>query len=226
MHVVERFSERAQRVIEVAEDEVRRLDHPYIGTEHLLLGLVADVGPTGRALVGAGATADATRDKVAEAVGRNAPRQRGGLEYSVRARRAVERASRLSLQRRDDHVEPEHLLIGVLDVEGRAGQVLRGLGVDVTSLRSAVDLPNQIVHIGGPRALAEKETRDHPRPTPQCAVCGTALERSLSYRIIEATAEEGEDGGGGGGGGGSNGTREFIVAYCSACGAALGVAPE
>jgi len=201
---VERFSERANRVIDVADDEARRLDHPYIGTEHLLLGLIADEGPTGVALIAAGATTDAARDKAAEAVGRGDPRQRGSLEYSKRARRAIERASKLSLQRRDAHVEPEHLLIGVLDVEGRAGQVLRGLGVDVASLRASIDQPGEVIH-------AKPAPVDKKSAEPQCAVCGMALAHGAAYRKVEAAAGDGK------------GHRDVVVVYCSSCGTALGV---
>jgi ATP-dependent Clp protease ATP-binding subunit ClpC len=206
---VERFSERARRVVEVAQSEARDLDHPYVGTEHLLLGLIAVEGPAQRALVSAGATADAARAKVAEAVGPQGSAQRGDRQLSPRARRAVDRASRLSLQRRDPEVEPEHLLIGVLDVEGRAGQVLRGVGVDVAALRLAVDLSRSSVGEEEPAAPAGASSAR----SPHCPECGTGVDsRGIAYRIIAGEDEHGH-------------RRDFAVISCSACGAVLGTSP-
>jgi ATP-dependent Clp protease ATP-binding subunit ClpA len=205
---VERFSERARNVVASAEDEARQLAHPHVGTEHLLLGLIAVDGPAAAALRSAGATQDATRDKVAEAVGRAGAGGHGERDFSPRARRALERASRLSLHRRDAHVEPEHLLLGVLDVEGRAGQVLRGLGVDVTALRETTDLRSGD---GGTTMSPGRSL-----PAPQCAVCGTALDGALSYRVVPAAGAAGAR---------LTDHRDFVIAYCSSCGAALGAAP-
>lgn len=136
----DRYSHQARTVVERAEAEARQLGHPHIGTEHLLLGLLAADGSAAGSLRGAGARLDAARSKVAEAVGvRAASPFRGDLAFSARAGRALDRATRSSLQRRDEQVETAHLLIGVLDVEGRAGQVLRGLGVDTGRLRAAAE---------------------------------------------------------------------------------------
>jgi ATP-dependent Clp protease ATP-binding subunit ClpC len=201
---MERFSARTRRVIDIAQQEATALEHPHLGTEHLLLGLIAVDGPTRDALLGAGATADATRTKVAEAVGQRAV-QRGDRDPSTRARRALDRASRLSLQRRDDAVEPEHLLIAVLDVEGRAGQVLRGLGVDVAALRSSID------------AAPADAPVDHPAAAPadgvHCAVCGAGLEPGLAFRIIAGVDSEGR-------------RKNFTVASCGTCGAAISAIPN
>jgi len=204
---MERFSERARRVVQVAQEKVRQLDHPYVGTEHLLLGLIAVEGYAHFALVSAGATADASEAKVAEAVGRRGSGELGEPPFSPRARRAIDRASRLSLQRRDAHVDPEHLLIGVLDVEGRAGQVLRGLGVDVAALRLAIDLPRE--NLRGDDEPSAVPVRG-AAPGPRCAACGTSLkDPGLAYRIIAAEDEQGH-------------RRSFAVTSCSACGAVFG----
>jgi hypothetical protein len=210
---MERFSVRARRVVEVAEEEARQLDHPYLGTEHLLLGLMAVGGPVHHTFASVGATADATRAKVAEAVGRSASGQVACLELSARARRAVDRASRLSLQRRDPQVEPEHLLVGVLDVEGRAGQALRGLGIDIVALRLAADLPRDP---GDKVRYDQAAVPKAPRSvgtSPHCGLCGSGLDDlGLAYRIIEAEDEQGN-------------RRSFGVTSCAACGAALGAWP-
>ena len=210
---MERFSGPANRVVEVAHDEARRLEHPYVGTEHLLLGLISVDSPTAEALAAAGATADGARDKVVEAVGRAIGGERRDLQFSDRARRALDRASRLSLNRRDPDVEPAHILTAVLDVEGRAGQVLRGLGVDVAKLRGAVD-PDVSPETHAPEA-ANPDHQGTVR-SPQCGACGMSLDGRLSYRVLPAEAEAGASGRGGGG------RREFVIAYCSSCGTAVG----
>lgn len=201
---MERFSARTRRVIDVAQQEATALEHPHLGTEHLLLGLIAVDGPTRDALLAAGATADATRTKVAEAVGQRAA-QRGDREPSTRARRALDRASRLSLQRRDDAVEPEHLLVAVLDVEGRAGQVLRGLGVDVGALRSNIDATPADVPAVHPDAA--------PVDTVHCAVCGAGLARGLAYQVIAGVDGDGR-------------RKNFTVVSCGACGAVISALPN
>ena len=200
---MERFSGQGNRVVEVAQGEARRLEHTYVGTEHLLLGLISVDSPTAALLAAAGATADAARDKAAEAVGRGSHGVAHDLQFSDRARRALERASKLSLNRRDPSVEPEHILVGVLDVEGRAGQVLRGLGVDVAKLRAAVDAANTPL-------VRPADAGQHARDdSPRCGVCGMGLAGGLSYRVVPANGEDGA-------------RRAFVVAYCSSCGAAVG----
>jgi ATP-dependent Clp protease ATP-binding subunit ClpA len=201
---VERFSEPANRVVEEAQNEVRRLGHPYVGTEHLLLGLISVDSPTSDALAAAGATADSARDKVAEAVGRGSNGTPRDPQFSDRARRALDRASRLSLNRRDPLVEPAHILTAVLDVEGRAGQVLRGLGIDVAKLRDAVDPSVARAPLAeGPVTGDSTSVR-----SPQCGGCGMSLDGRLSYRVMGADGD-GE-------------RREFVVAYCASCGTAVG----
>ncbi|MDQ6696074.1 MAG: hypothetical protein M3Z46_01280, partial [Actinomycetota bacterium] len=117
----ERYSRSAQDVIAAAGDEARQLGHHHIGTEHLLLGLLTDErNPTTEALP-PGTTAQVVRRKVSEAVGTNGVATADDLSFTPRAKRALERASRFSLQRHDDEVGTVHVLLGVLDVEGQAG---------------------------------------------------------------------------------------------------------
>src|SRR5256885_3110122 len=139
--MLEGFSERARRVVTTAEQEARRLGHGHIGTEHLLLGVLVD-GSTAaaRVLVAAGATADGARRKVMEAVPADRDNPVGDdLPLTARAQRALDRAGRFSRQRHDPEVSTGHVLLGILDVEGTAGQVLRGLGVDVPALPAALE---------------------------------------------------------------------------------------
>jgi ATP-dependent Clp protease ATP-binding subunit ClpA len=133
------FGLDARRAIAAAEREARELGHAVVGTEHLLLGLLADeTSSASGALRDAGATLSAARAKVREAVGvrSGATIDEQAQTASARATRALGRAARFSHSRRAPTVTSEHLLEGVLDVEGTAGQVLRGIGVDVERLRA------------------------------------------------------------------------------------------
>lgn len=205
--MLERFSDGAHRIVTLAKGEARRLGHPHIGTEHLLLGIVADGGSAAaRALVASGAILDACRDKVAEAVaipGRVS--DAGDLEFTDRARRALERASRLSLRRSDERVDTEHLLLSLLDVEGTAGQVLRGLAVDLAGLRAAVAASADNYEFA---AQAGEGTATH-RASPRCPACGSALDGALAHRTLTSQGDR-------------RSPREFVVVYCSSCGSAIG----
>jgi ATP-dependent Clp protease ATP-binding subunit ClpA len=210
--VLDRFDDQARMVVNLAEEEARELAHTYIGTEHLLLGvLVEGSGPAASTVERAGANLPATRRKVEEAVGKG----RGAstdeeLPFSSRASRALERAARLSLQAPGGVVRPEHVLVGVLDVEGRAGQVLRGLGIDTTRLRAAVEAVEDRPATPAPREAPKPEAR---APSgPRCPTCRTFLESSLSHRVLRSDGEGSQ-------------RRNLAVAYCGACGVTIGVFP-
>ena len=197
--VLERFSSSSRRIVSLAEDEARRLGHGHVGTEHVLLGmLAAGDSAAARALAATGATLEGARQKVADAVPVGGGPGSGDLQLTDRAARVLERASRLSLRQHDEEVDSEHLLLSLLDVEGTAGQVLRGLGIDPARLRATVD--------GGPGGRTAVE-----RAEPRCPACGAVLETALAHRIMSSR-------------GGSGAPRELVVAYCSACGSALGIA--
>ena len=212
----ERFSNRARRVVGLAREEARRLGHPHIGTEHLLLGLLLDgESRAARTLAVTGVTLETVREKTVEAVGRASGgdgkgNAKGDLALTSRAKRALDRAARFSLQRRDAYVETEHVLLGVLDVEGTAGQVLRRLGVDVARLREAVDR-TPVDRL----TVTPEQPGDDEGSSPRCPACGAALDATLAHRVLPAT-----------GSGTDADTRTFVVAYCSSCGSALGAAPE
>jgi hypothetical protein len=143
------------------------------------------------------------------------------LPFTDRARRALERAARFSRHERAPKVRADHVLLGVLDVEGLGCQVLRGLGVDVAHLREAVTAAG--VGTGAPLGAAAVRTEpDEPVETvepaeamaagPTCGSCGVALDGSLSGRVLDARGEAGTP-------------RRVLVLYCAACGTAVGVVP-
>jgi ATP-dependent Clp protease ATP-binding subunit ClpA len=198
------FGSAARDAVTMAELVARDLGHAQVGTEHLLLGLLADEDdPAAQPLLAAGVTLAAARHKVGEAVGTGIDAQAlpvGPLPRTARASRALARAVRFSHARRADAVGTEHVLLGVLDVEGTAGQVLRGLGVDVDRLPAAFasELPDAV---DAPEVVA-------PRG-PRCS-CGAPLEDDLRYELVLAT-----DGGGG--------SLDALVFTCASCGRVLGV---
>jgi ATP-dependent Clp protease ATP-binding subunit ClpA len=214
------FGLDARRAIAAAEREARELGHAVVGTEHLLLGVLADeTSAASAALHDAGATLSAARAKVREAVG-----VRSGVSVddqsqsaSARATRALGRAARFSHSRRAPTVTSEHLLEGVLDVEGTAGQVLRGIGVDVEGLRArlAGEQPaGAVVHAFAVGSDEVAETNDLPSTVaPRCPSCDMPLDDSLVWSTLTATSRAGDA------------VRDAIVFSCAACGETLGVTP-
>lgn len=207
--MLERFNSAARQAVSLAEEEARRLGHRHLGTEHLLLGILAEANSrAARALVAYGATLDGARSKVIEAVGLEPSiLDVHDLQYTDRARRALERASRLSLRRLDPDVTAEHVLVSVLDVEGRAGQVLRGLGVDLPGLREALDSTQPDLGTSADGAPAQSGPVG-----PLCGTCASPLEATLAHRQMTSSPESADP-------------RAFLVAFCSACGSAVGATP-
>jgi ATP-dependent Clp protease ATP-binding subunit ClpC len=139
--VFERFTPEARDVVVQAQTEARLLDHNYIGTEHVLLGLLAE--PSGTAyeqLVAHDVSLDAARGAVEQIIGRGSTSPPGHIPFTPRAKKALELALREALRFGQRHIGTEHILLGVLRIEeGVAVQALERLGVDVVALRSAVE---------------------------------------------------------------------------------------
>ncbi len=132
----ERFSERARRVITLAHEEARLLDHGYVGTEHLLLGVLSDgIGPAARALEAAGVTWTAAHRAVSDLVGHGAREPGLSLPFTDRAKRALALAVQEVTRLGATDVEPQHILLGLVRLEdATAVEVLRRLGVDIAAL--------------------------------------------------------------------------------------------
>ena len=196
------FGADARRALALAEQEARLLGHDRVGTEHLLLGLLADESSAASsALREAGATIAAARRKVTEAVGTGSPGA-SPSSSSARASRAIGRAPRFARDLGADGVGSEHLLLAVLDVEGTAGQVLRGLGVDIDQLGNA---------LGARTATAAREEHAHPVVSvrPVCPGCRLTLDAALTVTPLPTS--------------GSPDVHAVTVVSCPACGHALGV---
>jgi ATP-dependent Clp protease ATP-binding subunit ClpC len=138
----ERFTDAARRVVVLAQEEARQLGNNYIGTEHLLLGLVHEgSGEAARAMADAGLTLDRVREQVRVLVGRpeDDPKPSGHIPFTPRAKTVMELALREALRLRHRYLGTEHLLLGLLqEGKGVAIEALRGLGTDPGELRRAV----------------------------------------------------------------------------------------
>lgn len=209
------FGLDARRAIAAAEREARELGHPVVGTEHLLLGLLSDeTSAASAALRDAGATLSAARAKVREAVGVRsaAPIDEGSQSASARASRALGRAARFSHTRRSPTVTSEHLLEGVLDVEGTAGQVLRGVGVDVDRLRATLAGEVDVAPMAS-RVQAEPFAIGRDVAPARCPSCDSPLDENLVWSTLTATSATGDA------------VRDAVAFSCAACGETLGVTP-
>ena len=133
----ERFTEEARRVVVLSQEEARLLNHTYIGTEHVLLSLVADpASPTAALLADVKITPRRIRHELVEIVGRGTQPTAGHIPFTPQAKHVIELAVRAALEMRHDTVKPEHLFIGVLDEErGLAARILLTLGGDLANLR-------------------------------------------------------------------------------------------
>jgi ATP-dependent Clp protease ATP-binding subunit ClpC len=207
--VLEGYSAGARRVVSLATAECRQLGHGRVGTEHLLLGLLADADSDAAvALRAAGATLAGARFTVSEVVTEvveSADDEE--LPYTPRAQRALERAGRFARRYRDPEVDADHVLLGVLDVEGLACQVMRGLGVDLVRLRESVVATEPEVA----QALeTQPEQQDSaPLMRPRCPTCGVELDGNLVETVVTAQRDD-------------DSVTNVTVVYCVACGTALG----
>jgi ATP-dependent Clp protease ATP-binding subunit ClpC len=136
----ERFNDAAKQVVAFAQDEARAMGHWYVGTEHLLLGLVADAGgPAGRSFKALGVTLGGARAQVASVVPPSNNESPGEIPLSPRARGTLEGAPRQAMGLKDDFVGTEHLLLALLiERDSRTANVLTLLGSPPDLLRTTV----------------------------------------------------------------------------------------
>ena len=136
----ERFSDRARRVVVLAQEEARLLNHNHIGTEHILLGLIHEgEGVAAIALQSLGISLEAVRARVEEIVGHGGQAPSGHIPFTPRAKKVLELSLRESLQLGHNYIGTEHILLGVLrEGKGVAAQVLVSLGVELPQVRRAV----------------------------------------------------------------------------------------
>jgi hypothetical protein len=165
--VFERFTDRARRVVVLAQEEARLLNHDYIGSEHLLLGLAAErEGIAAQVLSSFTIGVAEVRAQVEEIVGRGGTAPSGHIPFTPRAKKVLELSLRESLQLGHNYIGTEHILLGLLrEGTGVATRVLERLGADLEAVGDRV------------LELVGSEPRDEPPPTepaaaPRCSFCG------------------------------------------------------
>ncbi len=175
MFMFGRFTERAQQVLVLAQEEARRLNHNFIGTEHLLLGLVREgSGIAARALQNMGADLNKVRQEVETIIPKGDKNPPQSISYTPRAKRVIELAIEESQNLGHNYVGTEHLLLGLLrEGEGIAAQVLTNLGIDLKKARKEV-----IQLLGGEESSnASRGTTKSSPQTPTVDAFGRDLTR-------------------------------------------------
>jgi len=212
----ERFTDRARRVVVLAQEEARMLDHNYIGTEHILLGLIHEgEGIAAQALTTMGIGLDAVRGQVEQTIGKGQAKAAGHIPFTPRAKKVLELALREALQLGHNYIGTEHILLGLVrEGEGVAAQVLQKLGADLNRVRQAV-----IGLLGekgqGPSvALQEEVEGEAERRGPRCPRCDADLAVFATYRTITVPDEEESAG------------RKAAFVFCRSCSYTLGMLPE
>ena len=138
--VFDRFTDRARRVVVLAQEEARLLNHTYIGTEHILLGLIHEgEGVAAKALESLGISLEAVRSQVEEIIGQGGSSPSGHIPFTPRAKKVLELSLREALQLGHNYIGTEHILLGLIrEGEGVAAQVLVKLGADLSRVRQQV----------------------------------------------------------------------------------------
>ncbi|SDS21827.1 ATP-dependent Clp protease ATP-binding subunit [Agrococcus carbonis] len=137
----ERFTDRARRVVVLAQEEAKLLNHNYIGTEHILLGLIHEGdGVAAKALEQLGISLDAVRAQVQDMIGTGSQQNTGHIPFTPRAKKVLELSLREALQLGHNYIGTEHVLLGLIrEGEGVAAQVLVKLGADLNRVRQTVN---------------------------------------------------------------------------------------
>ena len=219
----ERFTDRARRVVVLAQEEARLLNHGAIGTEHLLLGLIHEGhGVAALALAGFQLDLESVRTDVVELSGAAEGTPDGHVPFTDRAKKALELSLRAALELGHNYIGTEHLLLGLLrEGEGTAVLVLSNRDIDLAELGTRVlDLMTGATKVGAAEGAEGAEPTPVTVPVtvpalpPECPGCRSSLEGQLGWKKLEAT---GDDAG------------EHIavrVVYCRRCGRTVGILPE
>jgi ATP-dependent Clp protease ATP-binding subunit ClpC len=216
--VFERFTDRARRGIVLAQEEARMLNHNYIGTEHILLGLIHEgEGIAAQAIVSLGVSLEAVRRQVEEIIGQGQSAPTGHIPFTPRAKKVLELGLREALHLGHNYIGTEHLLLGLVrEGEGVGAQVLGKLGVDLNGVRQLVVQllsgysGDPEASEAGQRVSARQEERD-TEAWPLCPRCRASLEATASYRVLDLRPP-----------GGEGEARAVPFAFCGRCGTWLG----
>ncbi len=209
----ERFTDRARRVVVLAQAEARLLDHNYIGTEHLLLGLIHEgEGVAARALQALDVSLEAVRRQVEEKIGRGSSPPTGHIPFTPRAKKVLELSLREALQLGHNYIGTEHILLGLIrEGDGVAAQVLHGFGADLDRVRERV---TELLsgHAGGAEDGPSVEEPPAIR-TARCPQCRAELVDQGRAEVLEVPGR------------GDQPARRVLFVFCGRCGTSLGVLP-
>lgn len=177
----ERFTDRARRVVVFAQEEARDLNHNYIGTEHLLLGLLQEGDVVARVLESSGFSLEVARAQVRKMVGQGESRPAGHLPFTPRGRRVLEMVIREGYVLGHDYIGTEHQLLAIIRLgEGIAVEVLGQCGIELNKLRDAV--------LGEIHSYAEPEPEPDPEPWPASATMYTELPNGVCVTLSRVVA--------------------------------------
>ncbi|TCO58004.1 ATP-dependent Clp protease ATP-binding subunit [Actinocrispum wychmicini] len=180
----ERFTDRARRVVVLAQEEARMLNHNYIGTEHILLGLIHEgEGVAAKALESLGIALEGVRQQVEEIIGQGQHAPSGHIPFTPRAKKVLELSLREALQLGHNYIGTEHILLGLIrEGEGVAAQVLVKLGADLNRVRQQV-----LQLLSGYQGKPEAEPGARGEGTPSSSLVLDQFGRNLT-----ASAREGK----------------------------------
>ena len=208
----ERFTDRARRVVVQAQEEARLLNHNHIGTEHVLLGLIADPDTVStNALVAHGLDMNAVRQAVVAAIGEGSEAPSGHIPFTPRAKRVLELSLRESLQMGHNYIGSEHILLGLIrEGEGVAAHVLTRLDVNLNDLRATVR------DLSGTTKEAPETISAYRWPELSGRVRGVCqhLPPTLSIEVHDISHA------------GSEGATSVGLIICTTCGTTIGVLPD
>jgi hypothetical protein len=211
--VFERFTDRARRVLVLAQEEARLLNHNFIGTEHILLGLIHEgEGVAAKALESLGVNLEVVRSQVEETVGPAGSSTTGSPPFTPRAKKVLELSLREALQLGHNYIGTEHLLLGLVrEGEGVAVQVLVSLGADLSRVRQHV-----IQLLSGYQAPGGHESVPVAVTGPRCPDCRALLEGQVAYRVLTVEPTDASLGAG---------PLRVAFVYCQRCGTTIAHTP-
>ena len=218
----ERFTDRARRVVVLAQEEARMLRHDYIGTEHILLGLIREEdGIAARALEAMNISLANVLGSITDLIGEGQRAPTGHIPFTPRAKKVLEHSLREALQLGHTYIGTEHILLGLVrEGEGVAAQVLERYGANIDRVRQTViELLSGYAGVQsaavGAASVEEAEAvlawSASAESSPTCPNCRSSLAETLAASTLELKV--GDE------------TTMVKMAYCNRCGTALGPIP-